>query len=242
MRRIPALVTLMLASCLAYAQVGEYRSDLAIGANAGATINRVSFSPTIKQNWKTGTTFGFTMRYTCERYFGISCAVQAEVNYAQLGWRELIETSTDTYERTVNYVQIPFLARLGYGKEYRGVMGYLILGPQIGFYIGDKDKSSGDWSEGTLSLRPNGVTEQYYLPIEKTFEYGLTGGLGLEVSSKIGHFMVEGRYYFALSDMFHNGKSDYFSRSANGTIVAKVTYLFDIIKTKRRTPVPALED
>ncbi len=234
MKRFAVCLASLAVSCSALAQVGEYRNDLAIGVNGGVTINKVSFDPTIKQNWKMGATMGFTIRYTCENYFGMSCAIQAEVNYAQLGWKELIETSADTYERTVNYVQVPLLARLGYGKEYRGVMGYLILGPQVGFYISDKDKRGGEWSDYTLSYRPNGVTEQYDLPIQKTFEYGLTGGLGMEVSSKIGHFMVEGRYYFALSDMFKNGKSDYFARSANGTIIAKVTYLFDVIKTKRR--------
>ncbi len=238
MSRALALLALVAVVSLARAQVGEYRSDLAVGISGGVTINKVSFNPTIKQNWDTGTTFGLTIRYTCENYFGMSCAVQAEVNYAQLGWKELIETSTDTYERTVNYVQVPFLARLGYGREYRGVMGYLVLGPQIAFCVGDKAKRGGEWSDATLALRPNGVTEQYSLPIQKSFEYGLTGGLGMEVSSKIGRFLIEGRYYFALSDMFRNGKTDYFSRSANGTIIAKVSYLFDVIRTKKRTPEP----
>ena len=230
---------LILGICLlvvdvSMAQVGEYRSDLAIGVNGGYALNKVSFDPTIKQKYHGGMMGGITIRYTSERYFGICCALQAEVNYAQLGWKENIETSTDTYERAVNYIQVPLLARLGYGKENKGVMGYLVLGPQLGFYLNDKEKRGGEWSEATLALRPNLVTAQYTLPIQHTFEYGLTGGLGAELSSKAGHFLLEGRYYFALSDLFKNGKADYFSRSANGAIIVKLSYLLDIIKTKKQ--------
>ncbi len=235
MKHLLLCFALLLTCSAVHAQVGEYRSDLAIGINGGMTINKVSFNPTIKQKWKQGTTFGVTIRYTCEKYFGMLCAVQAEVNYTQLGWKENIETSTDTYERTVNYVTVPLLAHLAMGKEQHGVMGYLVLGPQLDFYLSDKDKRGGEWSDETLGLRPNGVTEQYSLPIQNTFGYGLTGGLGMEINTGIGHFMVEGRYYYALSDMFDNGKADYFSRSSNGTIIAKISYLFDVIKTKHRT-------
>ncbi|MCI7082988.1 MAG: PorT family protein, partial [Paraprevotella sp.] len=46
------------------------------------------------------------------------------------------------------------------------------------------------------------------------------------------HFLLEGRYYYALSDIFKNSKKDPFGRSANGAILIKASYLFDIIKTK----------
>ena len=216
-----------------HAQVGEYRNALALGVNGGYVLDKVSFDPTIKQTYHGGTTFGFTMRYTCERYFKMLCAVQAEVNYAQMGWKELIETSSDTYSRTINYIQVPLMARLGFGKEVKGVMGYLVLGPQLGFYLSDKDKRGGEWSAATLALRPNNVVEQYDLPIQNHFEYGIVGGLGMEVNTKhAGHYMIEGRYYFGLSNIFHDGKSDTFGRSANGAIVAKVSYLFDVFNKK----------
>lgn len=213
----------------ARAQVGEYRNALAVGVNGGYVLNKVSFNPTVKQFYHGGMTAGVTLRYTCEKYFNVLCAVQVEANYAQMGWQENIETSSDTYSRTVNYVQVPVLARLGFGREVKGVMGYIVLGPQLGFYLNDKEQRGGEWSDATLSKRPNLVTQQYDLPIERTFEYGITGGAGLEVNTRhAGHFMLEGRYFFALSDMFRNGKADPFGRSANGAIVAKVSYLFDV--------------
>ncbi len=216
------------------AQVGEYRSDFAVGVSGGYLLNKVSFNPTVKQDFHTGFTGGLTVRYTSERYYGLLCAIQAEVNYAQLGWKERIETSDDTYERTLNYVQVPLLARLAFGREHRGLCGFLVLGPQVGYMLGDTEKRGGKWNNATLSARPNGIVAQYDLPVQKKFEYGLTGGLGLELNTGIGHFLLEGRYYYALSDIFNNGKGDAFGRSANGTIIAKLSYLIDIKKTKRQ--------
>jgi hypothetical protein len=72
--------------------------------------------------------------------------------------------------------------------------------------------------------------EQYGKPIDRKFDYGITAGLGLELNTNIGHFMIDGRYYFGLSDVFDNGKKDLFARSAHGTIVARISYMFDIKK------------
>lgn len=216
------------------AQVGEARRDLAIGISGGYALNKISFSPTIKQNFHGGSTFGVTTRYMCEKYFACLCAIQAEVNYTQLGWTELIETSSDTYSRTMNYIQVPLLANLGFGKERGGVKGFLTLGPQLGYCLSENEKRGGEWSDHTLYLRPNGITAQYDMVVEKRFEYGLTGGLGMEASTRSGHrLLLEGRYYFALSDVFNNSKKDTFGRSANGAIIAKISYLFDILKTRK---------
>ena len=69
------------------AQVGERRTDLSVGGNAGFLLSRIDFTPSIKQNWKPAPTFGFTARYICEKYFTAICGVQLEVNYANMGWK-----------------------------------------------------------------------------------------------------------------------------------------------------------
>lgn len=232
---IPTAVLLLFFGMAARAQVGEIKNDFAVGVNGGYVLNQMTFNPTIKQSFHGGATFGLSMRYTCEKYFSSYCALQAEINYAQLGWKELIETSTDTYQRTINYVQVPFLARLGWGREKRGLMGYIVLGPQVGFYLNDHDKrgtsdGSEGWTAATLNKRPNHVTYQYDLPIQRKFEYGITAGAGMELNTGIGHFLLEGRYYYGLADVFNNSKKDKFGKSSHGAIIAKVSYLFDIKK------------
>ena len=215
-----------------FAQVGKPRTDLAIGGSAGMVLNRVSFNPSIKQSMKPGMTLGFTARYTCEKYFSMICAFQGEINYTQSGWKENISTSSDTYQRTLHYVQVPLFAHLGFGRERGGVKGFLVIGPQLGFCVGETEKRGGEWSAATLAQRTNGITEQYDLEVQRKFEYGIAGGLGMDVSTRSGHhFIVEGRYFYGLSDIFSNSKKDPFGRSSNGGIFVKVSYLFDIIKT-----------
>ena len=99
MKRLLFLIYAISVGTILHAQVGEARKDLAIGVSGGYVLNKVSFNPTIKQNFHTGTTFGISLRYTCEKYFAALCALQAEVNYTEMGWKEKIETSTDTYQR-----------------------------------------------------------------------------------------------------------------------------------------------
>ncbi len=230
--RFTAFLCLCATPIALSAQVGQPRNDFAVGVNGGYLINKASFNPTIKQQWKGGETFGLSLRYTCEKYFSAVCAIVAEVNYANLGWKEFIETSDDTYYRDIRYVQIPILARLGWGRERKGGQFFIQVGPQVGFCLSEQEHRGGEWSEATLSKRLNGVTEQYDMTVQNKFEYGITGGLGVELSTKAGHIILDGRYFYGLSDMFHNGKKDPFERSANGAIIVKLSYLFDITKTK----------
>lgn len=218
------------------AQVGEPRRNICVGFSGGVAMNRIGFDPTIKQDWHMGPTFGVVARFTSERYFKAFCALQLELNYASLGWKENVlnsqsEPLPDTYEREQHYIQLPVLARLAWGRESRGLMGYILAGPQVGYCFSEKTESS-DFTtneEGNPD-RPNGMFAQYSMPIERKFDYGITAGLGMELTTKVGHFLIEGRYYYGLSDIYKNSKKDVFSRSNNGTIVAKLTYLIDVRK------------
>lgn len=224
---------------LVHAQVGETRNSIALGFSGGMNFNTISFDPTVKQGMHNGLTGGITFRYTCEKYFTTLCALQIELNYSQLGWKEDIMNSQeeklpDTYQRDINYIQLPLLARLAWGKEHKGLMFFILAGPQVGFCLGDASKKSDQWTlapDGNPD-RPNNMYKQYDMAIKNKFDYGITGGLGVELNTKIGHFVLEGRYYYGLSDIFGNSKKDVFARSANGTIVAKVGYLFDLKKEK----------
>lgn len=227
---------LLLSSVSAKAQVGEARNSLAVGFTGGVMMNTIGFDPTIKQNLHMGPTFGVVARYTSERYFKAYCALQVELNYSVLGWRENILNSNseplpDTNERNIHYIQLPMLARLAWGKERRGAMGYFLAGPQIGYCLSEKSKQSAfTLNEEGNPDRPNGLYSQYSMSIDRKFDYGITAGAGLELNTSLGHFLIEGRYYYGLSDIFNNSKKDVFGRSNNSTIVAKVTYLFDLKK------------
>lgn len=231
--RLKYIIILLLSASSLWAQVGEHRNDLAIGVNGGYVLNQVAFDIPVKQKFHGGTTFGLTGRYTCEKYFAMLCAIQMEVNYAQMGWTEDME-GPYTYQRDINYLQIPFLANLGYGKERGGLKGFLLLGPQVGFCLSESEKMSSGWDTSAPDFIKNGSFAQYGKPVEVRFDYGLTGGLGVDFSTKSGHhFLLDGRYYFALSNVFKNTKQDPFGKSNNGAIIVKLSYLFDVVKTKK---------
>ena len=71
------------------------------------------------------------------------------------------------------------------------------------------------------------------MPVETKFGYGIAGASGEEFTApKLGHFMVEGRYYFGLGNIYGNSKRDFFSKSNIQNIVIKASYLFDLVKSK----------
>ncbi len=232
MRRLSLILIACIVAIKTMAQVGELRDNVSIGFNGGYNLSSVDFSPTIKQGLQPGYTGGATLRYTTEKYFALICAAQLEVNFAQRGWNETIDDGSDnTYRRTTNYIEIPFFAHLGWGKEDRGFQFFINAGPQIGLFLSDEEfygfTQEKPWDP---SNRPNNQTAQYGKKVENTLEYGIAGGAGIELKTGIGNFIVEGRYFFGLSDMFGNSKADPFGRSANTTITAKITYLIDILK------------
>ena len=211
-----------------FAQVGEYRTDFAIGGNVGYSMSNIAFVPEVPQGQLGGLTFGFTARYTCEKYFSSICAVVGEVNYAQIGWKERIWDKQDrpvvmlsdttqslAYSRKMSYIQVPFLARLGWGREERsGLQFFFQLGPQIGFFLNETTETNFDRTTQTKNQRSSYVVAQDTMAVENKFDYGIVVGGGVEFSNR------------------HLGKRDYFARSNFGNIVVKCTYLFDIIRTK----------
>ena len=214
------------------AQVGEKRSDFSIGGNAGFLMTQMDMNPTIKQTYKGSLTFGFSTRFICEKYITAICGVMAEVNFANLGWKEVIEDgSGNTYSRSLTYIEMPLLMQMGWGREQRGCKFLFEAGPQLAFNLGSSESyGGGTWD---ISSRPNNVVEQYGLPVYNKFDYGITAGIGMEISTPLGHFLIHTRYYYGLGDVFDNSKKGTFTRSAHQTISAKATYLFDLFKTKR---------
>ena len=196
------LVLALLFALPAAAQLGEERHNFAVGINGGLNMSSVSFNPKIKLNTLNTMSMGVTMRYMSEKYFKMMCGVQMEINYSQRGWDEKIEDdSGNSYSRTMNYLEIPFMAHLAFGKDAlnRGVKVFFNAGPQIGFFLGDNEKIN--WT--TSTTRPEHGKE-----VENKFDYGITAGAGLEVSTGIGHFLLEGRYYMGLSDFYSDPETD----------------------------------
>ena len=229
------------------AQIGEHRNDLAIGFNGGLNMSSVSFTPKVSQAKLNGITGGLSVRYVCEKYFSTVCSLYGEINYSQMGWKEdivdvndmpVINTTTglpEEYSRTVNFLQVPLMAHLAWGREQKGFAFFVNLGPQFGIYMSESTKTNFDFSDRNAADRVNPVCAQDTMAVENKFDYGIAAGAGIEFSHpKVGHFLLEGRYYYGLGNIYGDSKRDYFGSSNFGTITVKLAYLFDIVRTRRQ--------
>ena len=243
---IAAIALLMIPSATANAQIGEHRNDLSIGVNGGYVLSDIGFTPKVNQNFYGGMTAGLSFRYVCEKYFSTICSIYAELNYTKVGWQEDIVDINDApvinaytgvaeeYKRSISYFQIPIFAHLGWGREEKGFQFFFQAGPQIGFYMSESTQSNFEFDERNTTDRVSAVVAQDTMEVENKFDYGIAAGVGLEYSHpKVGHFLIEARYYYGLGNLYGDSKKDYFGRSNIQNIVLKVTYLFDITRTKK---------
>lgn len=226
-----------------HAQIGEHRNTLSVGGNAGYNMTSIRFTPKVLQSMKRGTNVGFTARYTVEKYFSMIASIQAEVNFSQMGWKEDIRDmnnqpvinsvtkQAEEYERTINYVQVPFFAHLAWGREDKGFNFFVNAGPQLGIYMSESTKSNFDWGSRNMEDRSNTVVAQDTMSVENKFDYGIAAGLGVEwATKKLGRFTLEARYYYGLGNIYGDSKRDYFGSSNYGTITIKLGWLVDIIR------------
>lgn len=244
--RYIALVILFSVVTIASAQIGQHRNDFSIGVNGGYTLSNVGFTPKVTQSLLGGATAGLSWRYVCEKYFSTICSIYGEVNYMQLGWKERILTTDnqpvinavsglpEQYSRTLNYLQVPVFAHLAWGKEHSGMQFFFQLGPQFGYLLSEKTTTNFNFKDRNTDDRSNVVCAQDTMAVENKFDYGIAAGAGVELSvRRVGHFLLEGRYYYGLGNIYGDSKRDYFSKSNNSSIVIKLTYLFDVVRTKR---------
>jgi hypothetical protein len=222
MKRLLSGIICLLLWQTGFGQDDAFRSEWAFGVNAGMTFSNIRFSPSRPQDLLRQGGGGITARYITEENFGI----QVELNYTLRGWNERTDTVTNLnkYSRSLFYLELPLMTHLYFdlGKRVRLVFN---IGPQIGYNIGEKTLEK--VLVPPVDELDDDYRKRYYnQKIQRRIDYGITGGGGLELRTGIGNFILDGRYYFGLSDIFNNKRSDLFQASANQVIGVKLTYLF----------------
>ncbi|MCH5345671.1 MAG: PorT family protein [Muribaculaceae bacterium] len=224
LRAVSILVIAIVAGAVTATAQRTYDPNFALGVKGGATFGLMSFSPSPKQTFLPGITFGVTARYMEENHFGLI----AEVNLTQRGWRENFEGAPFSYSRSLTYIQIPLLTHIYFGSRH--VKGFFNLGPEVGYMIGSKINADFDYNSiSTIPGFPsaNRVTEQMAMKVANHFDYGIAAGVGIElVAGSRNSFYLEGRYYYGLGNIFPAAKKDYFSASRAMAIEATIGYSF----------------
>lgn len=228
------------------AQVGSHRNEFAVGVNGGYVLSNVGFVPKVTQTFHGGMTGGVSFRYISEKYFQTLCSIHAEINYVQAGWKEdivnlqnepVLNKNTglaEEYSRTINYIQVPVFAHLAWGKEQRGFQFFFQAGPQFGYMLNESTQMNFELNQANMKDRANTETTQYKMPVEHKFDYGIVAGIGVEYSlPKVGHLLLDARYYYGLGNLYGDTKRNYFARSNLSNIQLRLSYLFDITTTTK---------
>lgn len=203
----------------------HYSSNVSLGVKGGADLSRVTFTPSVKQSFVLGANAGVTFRYIEEDHFGLI----AEVNFEQRGWKEDFEDYPFEYSRTLNYIQIPLLAHIYFGRRGRF---FVNLGPEVGFMIGESTKANFDYNniesvpDFPSSLR---TTYQYGMAAENKVDFGISAGLGGEFNiNRKNSIYLEGRFYYGLGNVLKSGRTENFRGSNSMSIMASIGYWFRI--------------
>ncbi len=203
----------------------HYSSNVTLGVKAGADASRQMFYPSVEQSFKFGALGGVMFRYVEENHFGLI----AELNFIQRGWKENFETDRYHYSRTLNYLELPVLTHIYFGRRGRF---FFNAGPQIGLLIGESTSANFDVSrieslpDFPYSHRTN---NQLSMKATKKFDYGISAGLGGEFNiNRINSLSLEARFYYGLGNIFPARRTDYFSGSNAMTISVSVGYWYRI--------------
>lgn len=220
------LATVMLCLCgSAFAQT-HYSSNVSIGVRGGADISRVFFSPSVRQKMMNpGMTAGVMVRYIEENHFGLI----AELNFVQRGWKENFEEAPYDYKRTLNYIELPVLAHIYFGR--RGKF-FFNAGPQVALFLGESTSANFDPKDmASLPDFPynNRMNEQMLMDVTQKIDYGISAGLGGEFNiNPRNSISLEARFYYGLGNIFPSKRIDTYSASNQMSISLALGYWFRI--------------
>lgn len=216
---IVSILTLLLAQPVK--SQTHYKAQLSLGAHGGLDLSLVNFSPSVRQTVLPGANLGLNFRYCEENHFGFII----EANFMQVGWKENFDGAPFEYSRSVNYIQIPFMSHIYFGKRGRF---FINLGPSISFKVRDSIKSNFDYANvGSIENFPIHTSQQYSYPTKAEVDYGIAGGLGGEfLINGRNSLYIEARYYFGLANLLPAGRQDHFKGSNPMSIQISVGYWF----------------
>lgn len=223
MKRL-ALISSALVVALAVLGQTHYESTIYVGGKAGATLSKVNFNPSVQQVMLPGFTAGAMFRYVEEKHFGLI----AELNVTQRGWKEAYDDADFNYKHSFTYLEVPIMTHIFFGNQR--VKGFFNLGPELNVMIGDGVSSNYDYHNAAgmdYFIQNARHIEQLTMKVDNKLDYGICAGAGMELNLNAKQsLLLEGRFYYGLTDVFPNHKTDIFSGSNSMTISLTLGYFY----------------
>lgn len=225
MKKLTLTLALLLLGMLSAMAQDHFASRVFLGAKGGVTLSEVMFKPAITEKFGLGKTAGVMFRYTEEDHFGLL----AEVNFVQRGWAEKFEDLPYSYQRTLDYIEIPIMSHIYFGR--RGKF-FFNAGPEVAYYLGDHISSNFDIHD-TASLpdfnSKGRRTEQLAMDVSQKLDFGIVAGLGGEFSITPKHSLcLEARLFYGIGNVMPSGRQDTFTTSNQLSVSLTAGYWFRI--------------
>lgn len=225
MKRFLTFTLVLICTIAAGLSQTHFSSRVDLGARGGVTFSSVMFKPSITGKFGMGYTGGLTFRYSEENHFGLI----AEVNLVQRGWAEKFEDLPYSYQRILNYVEVPIMSHIYFGS--RGKF-FINAGPEVAYYLGDRIKSNFDYNDvsGLEGFSDkNRRTEQLTMQVSQKLDFGIVAGLGGEFSlNRRNSLALEARLYYGIGNVMPSGRQDTFNLSNQLSIAVTAGYWFRI--------------
>jgi len=223
MRRLAVILLAAFTALTTTAQT-HHEGNIAVGGKAGATFSRVNFNPTVQQTMLPGMTAGVMFRYIEEKNFGLI----AELNLTQRGWKEAFDNADYNYSHRFTYLELPVMTHIYFGNQR--IKGFFNLGPELNVMLGDGISSNFAYEEAAdmdYFVHDTRHIEQLTMNINNRLDYGICAGAGLELNLNRRHsLLLEGRFYYGLTDVFPNHKTDIFAGSNSMTVSVTLGYFY----------------
>lgn len=223
LKNLLAGLALSVAGTLPAVSQTHYDANISVGAHGGLNLSRVMFTPRVSQGMLPGASFGLMFRYIEENHFGFI----VELNYNQRGWKEDFDGEPFSYSRTADFIELPFLAHIYFGRRGRF---FINAGPSVSLFVRESTSSNFNYKDiSSIPDFPTRTTYQFTMPINAKVDYGISGSIGGEFSvNQRNAISLEARFYLGLANLLKSGRSEYIRGSNPMTISISAGYWFRI--------------
>jgi hypothetical protein len=214
-----AFVALFMMQSISFAQ-SNFIPETYLGIKQGLNISRVSFDPAVSQDVYSGYGGGFLFKHISQKSLGI----QVEFNYIQAGWKTTFD-SIGSYERRLNYLQLPLLTQINIGNRKSRVI--INLGPSFAYLLTENEKTDMDDNSEEIPF--------VGMKVRNIFDYGLCFDIGFMQKTAIGSFQMTGRMVQSLNSLFETAGDAPYRTSMNQVFEVNLSYMLefkDIFKSK----------
>ena len=206
MKRLSFIITCLILVNNITAQ-NKFQPESYLGIIQGVNFSRADFNIfNIDQNFLAGYRGGIVFNYFSESFAGI----QIEVSYTEQGWTGTLDSEIP-YDGRLNYIEMPVLTSITLGKSR--LFFVLNIGPYFSYQI------MSDISKNT----------EYPYETDYKFGFGYCGGMGLGFHSTAGTFIIEGRYFNSLTNIYDTSENTDFRASRTQNINISFTYLIKLL-------------